>query len=212
MPDEKPPVEATKAPPEPKADDTSANKSAEAGQTKPEADGSKPAPDKDGSAKDSTDPKATSVVPEKYDLKLSKDSFLDAKDLDGIAAVARERGLSQEDAQAFVVNHEKEVAERIDRQAEVWLQEAKNDKEIGGQAFDENLMLATRLVEKFGSPRLIEEMKRTGYGNHPEWVRLFAKIGKHFANDKAVFPSSTPGPADKSLEEKLYPTMFPKDA
>ena len=38
---------------------------------------------------------AAKVVPEKYDLKLPKDSALDSSDLERIASYAKEQGLSQ---------------------------------------------------------------------------------------------------------------------
>lgn len=172
----------------------------------PKADPAPPAP------KDSTSQPDKPVVPEKYDLKLSDGSFLDAKGLEKVAAVARERGLSQKDAAALLVNHEKEVAESVDRQANTWLEQTQNDKEIGGAAFNENRALALRVVEKFGSESLKKEMNRLGYGNHPEWVRIFSKIGKHFSDDKAVFPgNSNPGTVEKSKEEIFYPNMFKQE-
>jgi len=159
----------------------------------------------------STEPPAPPAVPEKYELKVSDGSLLDAKDVEKIAAVARERGLSQTDAQAFLVDQEKQFAERVDRQTKAWVEEAQNDKEIGGNAFNENAQLAIRVVERFGSTRLKTEMNRLGYGNHPEWIRLLSKIGKHFANDTAVFPGPDGGgKVDKSLAEVFYPDMFKK--
>lgn len=156
-------------------------------------------------------PPAPPVVPIKYELKAPEGSFLDAKDVEKIADIARAQGLSQKDAAAFLVEQNKQIDERIDRQSQAWLEEAQNDKEIGGAAFEENALMAKRLVDHFGSDRLKTEMARLGYGNHPELVRLFTKIGKHFANDKAVFPGPTgSGKVEKSLEEVFYPTMFEK--
>ena len=47
-------------------------------------------------------PPAAKVAPEKYDLKLPEGSKLDAKHIEKIAADAKARGLSQEDAQALL--------------------------------------------------------------------------------------------------------------
>lgn len=204
MPDEvvTPPAAATPPPAEP-------GKVPSGDGPPPLKEGAAPPAEPAGDKKVSTPP--APVVPEKYDLKPSEGSFLNAKDLEKIAAAARERGLSQQDAQAFLVDQEKEVADRIDAQSQAWAEEAQNDKEIGGAAFNENVQLAKRLVDRFGSERLKQEMNRLGYGNHPEWIRLFSKIGKHFVDDKAVFPgSSGSGKVDKSLEEILYPDMFKK--
>lgn len=57
-----------------------------------------------------TETTTASVVPEKYELTLPKDSTLDAAVLEKSAAFARERGFSNEAAQNYV-NHLNEVAE-----------------------------------------------------------------------------------------------------
>lgn len=155
----------------------------------------------------STEPQK--IVPEKYELKASEGSFLEAEDLEGIAAIAKQQGLSQKEAEALLVNQEKYVAERVSRRASQWKEQTQNDKELGGTNFAEVAEKASRVVEKFGSPAFKEYLARSGNGNHPEWVRFVWNISKHFADDKAIFPGAKPGGVEKSIEQKLYPTMFP---
>lgn len=143
------------------------------------------------------------VVPEKYDLKLSEDSLLDQGSMERIAAIARERGLSNEEAQGFLQEQEKATQTFIDERKAAWLAESKADKEIGGDALNENAELAKRVVERFGNPTLKSELDRTGYGNHPELIRLLTRIGKAMSEDKLVKPGAQ-AQGSKSLEDVFY--------
>lgn len=145
------------------------------------------------------------VVPEKYDLKLPKDALLDPSSVEMIAAIARERGLSNEQAQGLLEQQEKSVADHIEQKSTAWMSQAQADKEIGGEAFKENVELAKRVVERFGTDTLKQELSRFGYGNHPELVRLLTRIGKTMANDQLIIPGSQSGGA-KKIEDVFYPS------
>lgn len=175
---------------------------------KTETAAEKPTESKSPEDTKSTAEKTPPVVPEKYELKLSEGSLLDAAYLEKIEAIARQRGLSQEDAQSLLQSTEQELAAQVDRQAQTWLEQTKADPEIGGNNFNESVAVTQRFINAFASPALKEELNRTGRGNHPEFVRFFYKVGKHFQDDKAVFPGTTPDTKPKTLEEKFYPTMF----
>jgi len=138
--------------------------------------------------------------PEKYDLK-APEGFeqLDPVLLEQFEPVARELGLSNEAAQKLVETQMPKVIERITEQhreawgnqIEAWVSEVKADKEIGGEALGANLEAAKRAIDKFGTPELKalidypsqDNPKGLGLGNHPELVRVFARIGKAMADD-----------------------------
>ena len=152
------------------------------------------------------------VVPEKYDLTTAKDSLLDQTDIDRIAADAKERGLSNEDAQ-LMADMEAEAIDRyhgkLDKQVEDiqagWLKAAEADKEIGGEAFKENAELSKRLIDTYGSEALKDLLDKSKYGNHPEVVRIFSTIArKTMAEDKAFFPKAHEK-GEKTMEETFYP-------
>lgn len=165
--------------------------------------------DKDGKEEDDKGEKEDEGAPEKYDLKLAEDSLLDQKDVDEIAARARELDLSNEDAQ-LMVEMEAEAANRYHEKiaAEVkeihdgWLKAAQTDKEIGGDSFKENVELAHRVLEKFGTKEFNQMLNDSNYGNHPEVIRIFARLGKQMASDEAVFGSDQGG--EKPLEALFY--------
>jgi hypothetical protein len=150
-------------------------------------------------------PNEEKVVPEKYDLKLSEGSALDPAALDRIAALAKAQGLDQEEAAEFLKMQEEDVQAFVTERKQTWLQQLKDDKELGGDNFNENVALSSRVIEKYASPGLKAELAKTGYGNHPELVRMFARLGKEMADDKAILPPNN-SKGQKSLEELFYPS------
>lgn len=150
-------------------------------------------------------------APENYELILPKKTQLQSEDIDRIAAYARERGLSNEQAQEIVkIEHdaiEKFVTVEADRLRDLsqkeWVNQTKNDKEIGGEAYGKNIEMAKRVVTKFADEKLINELDVTGFGNHPELVRMLVRIGKQMAEDSLVVSKAQQGPK-KSMEELFY--------
>jgi len=158
----------------------------------------------------------TPKAPEKYDLKLSEDSPLDASDVERISAYAKEKGLSNEVAQEMLEREEAAIVSYRDAQMQEveeirakWLEEAENDKEIGGDEFKKNVTLAKRVIDKFGSKEFKETLKDTGFGNHPEVVRVFVRIGKAMSDDQFVTAKSQVG-GKKSAADILYPSSASK--
>lgn len=149
-------------------------------------------------------------VPEKYELKTPEGSKLSAQDVEEIASYCKERGFSQEQAQAQIEresklkeNFEKQSLAQLESATQEWMETAKADKEIGGEEFPRSAELAKRVVSRFGTPEFKKELERTGLGNHPELVRVFVRIGKAMSDDQLVLPGSqTQQPVD--IAEKFY--------
>lgn len=86
-----------------------------------------------------------------------------------------------------------------------WVDQAKADKEFGGSKFDENLAVANSALDAVGTPELKTLLRTTGFGNHPEVIRAFVKVGKALGEDKLVIRNNqTPAPA-KTDKVSLYP-------
>lgn len=151
------------------------------------------------------------VVPEKYDLKLSEGSLLDAKSLETAAAQAKALGLSNEQAQAFlnekdslvrgIVEQQKQA---LDARATRWAEDVKNDKEIGGEALNENVETAKRFVQRFASDAMKKELDDTGLGNHPELIRMLSRAGKMMKEDTTIFPGAKGGSGAVAMEDVFY--------
>lgn len=153
---------------------------------------------------------AAPVVPEKYDLKLPDGSPLDPSRVEKIAALAKERGLSNEAAQELLTGEHELLAEHVEKQkanlvsqAEAWKAQLAQDPEIGGEKLAENVELAKRVINKYGDDQLKKALDDTGLGNYPGLVKLFTKIGREMAPDKLVITDNSGG-EKKSIEERLY--------
>lgn len=173
------------------------------------------ADDGKGESKDASDTKpkegekapadAKKVVPEKYDLKTAKDELLIADSFyDSLEKVAREQGLTQEEAQKFVSDKEAELRTLYDEQASNWLKESQADPRFQGK-LDEHVELAKRAIEAVNDPELTKALNVTGYGNHRAVINAFAYFGRLMQDDKLVVPGKTdPAPKLKSDSEVFY--------
>jgi hypothetical protein len=145
-------------------------------------------------------------VPEKYEFTAPEGVELDAAAVAEFEPIAKELKLTNDQAQKLVDLQTKFVQkqhEQWNRTVETWVSEIKSDKEIGGQALTENVKHAQRAITQFGTPELKAALDTTKMGNHPELVRVFARIGKAMAEDTFV-SGSKPSNANKSAAEILY--------
>lgn len=174
-----------------------ANANANADGAKP--DGDKPADDKGTKA------------PESYDLKMPDGVELDTAAADEFKGIAKEYGLTQEQAQKVADIGAKMVQRQTEAhqaQVQTWVDAVKADKEIGGDKLNENLAVARKTIDTFGSPELKEMLNVTGIGNHPEIVKMAYKIGKAISDDGFVRGGNTTAP--RSTADIMYPSMAKK--
>lgn len=159
----------------------------------------------DGQAK--TEEKAG--APEKYEFKAPEGRDFSPEVLGAFSEVAKELNLSEADAQKVI---DKIAPAFAARQTEVleaaraqWETDAKADKEFGGDKLDENMVVAKKALDAFGTPELRQLLNTSGLGNHPEIIRAFYRAGKAISEDK--FVGGNPPPAGgKSLADRLYST------
>jgi len=123
------------------------------------------------------------------------------EDLQFIADMAQQSGLPAKEASEFL--RRSEIYQNIlqEKTAEAWTEASRTDPEFGGAQFDANLAVAKRGYNMFASDELKSILEQTGYGNHPEVLRLFHKIGKLMGEDKFVG-----GGASSSFDAR---TFFP---
>lgn len=165
-------------------------------------------------AQPSADSKTTTESPEvkpvEYKLALPKDSVLEPQSVEKIASFAKERGLSNEQAQAvldqmnadrsaFVESQKSELVAK----SKQWVEQIRTDKELGGDNFNKTVESAKRVVDKYASDSFKAILDSTGLGNHPELVKLFYKISKEMEPDSLVLSSAAPA-KELTREEKFY--------
>lgn len=150
-------------------------------------------------------------VPAEIALALPEGTKLQASDVDKIASFAKEHGLSQDAAQALLDHESAVTAQReqaqidhLKAQSEAWKAEVLSDKEMGGDKAAENVELAHRFAKTFWDDAFIDELEKTGLGNHPGLMKGFYRAGKAMAPDKIRGSGNPAGSKKKATEDVLY--------
>lgn len=181
---------------------------------KAEHDKTKPAGDDKDKNKD-----AANEVPAdgKYELVMPEGVEVDAELLAAVSPRFKELGLTRGQAQALTDDFIKVQQERATAQSKAWgervqkwADDAKADKDIGGDKWTGTVNDAKRAVAKLGTPELQEYLEMSGGGNHPEVIRIFAKAGALLKEDSP--PNDGGQGSGKPVEtaHALFPTDAPK--
>jgi hypothetical protein len=121
-----------------------------------------------------------------YEFNLPEGVQFAEGEVDTFKTVAKELKLPKEGAQRILdiaTAREQARAEAFQTTVNGWAEATKADKELGK---DENLAIAKKTVETFGTPELKEVLNSSGLGNHPEVVRMLLKIGRQISEDTIV--------------------------
>ncbi len=168
-------------------------------------------PPADGQSTQTAPAEQPAAAPESYaDFKLPDGVALGALDGD-IKAMAKDLGLTQDNAQRVVDTAAKLVQQSMAQQAEQvqaihkqWAESVRTDSEIGGANLDANLARAKAAMEATATPHLKFLLDTTGLGNHPEVIRHFLKISPAFLPDSSVMPGNKAPGGGKSAAQVLY--------
>jgi len=158
------------------------------------------------------------VVPEAYDLTAPEGMTIDPALLEEATPIFKEIGLSNEAANKVLPlaqslmtkSHEAAVQSMIDagaQQRKAWLDEAKADPEIGGAKWDATLHSAAKALDALGYPEgapFRAALTETGFGNHPEMIRVMAKVGAMVGED-GDFVRADAGTAVVDTLSEMYP-------
>lgn len=150
-------------------------------------------------------------IPEKYELKLPDDSLLPESDIDKISSIAREKGLSNEEAQ-LVLEQRNDAANALrDSQFEQmremqtkWQSEVKADPDMGGDNLGETQRLAKLVTDNAMTDGMREFLSVTGYSDNPEVMRFLVKVGKMMDEDKPSGEGAPNKGGDKDAASVLY--------
>lgn len=146
--------------------------------------------------------------PEPYVLDLGEyGKDIPPEESEFITKLAQESGASPEAASQLMQKMALYNRTAQEVQAEEWAELSKADKEFGGAKFNENIAVAKRALQQFGSQELVQMLDNGGMGNHPEVIRFLVKVGNAISEDKFVGGSPrgrNPGEIDLN---NLYPNM-----
>jgi hypothetical protein len=169
---------------------------------------------------ETTTEKATETpegAPESYEFKtpegFPEDVTVDSQIHDAYAEAARELNLPQDKAQGLfnktMTALHKRAVEEQNRQTNEWIKAAKADPEFGGAKLEENLGIAKKALDEFGSDGLRALLNNPhGIGDHPEVIRFLVKVGQAIGEDKFVGGDRGEGGDDTEAAQakKLYPS------
>jgi len=150
-------------------------------------------------------------APESYaDFAAPENVVLDAPVLDEFKVAAKELNLSQDKAQALInrlgpkiaASQSKQLADTVSKAQTEWGQQARIDKEFGGDKLDANLAVAERGLNSFGTPELKALLKSSGLSHHPEVIRFCYRAGLTVSEDRHVSGGAAQG--EKSAAQVLF--------
>lgn len=121
-----------------------------------------------------------------YEFNLPEGVQFADGEVDAFKTIAKDLKLPKDQAQRIVdiaTQREQARAEAFETTKRGWAEATTADKELGKP---ENLALALKAVETFGTPELKMVLDSSGLGNHPEVVRAFLKIGRQISEDGIV--------------------------
>lgn len=193
--------------------DTQTQAAAETTATQQQATGGKSAETakaEDG-AKTENDADKPLGAPDKYEFKAPEGATFDTQVIEQFSEVAKELNLPQDAAQKMLDKVAPVLAARQAEQMQTarteWAEAAKADKEFGGEHLNENLAVAKKALDTFGSPELRTLLDTSGLGNHPELIRMMVRAGKAISEDKVV--TGGLGSTPDSPAQRMYPGMNP---
>lgn len=160
-------------------------------------------------------------APEAYEFTPPEGSNFDNEVIGELSSVAKELDLSQGAAQKLVDRLAPKIAERaavaqqqaIDALQTEWRNMSSADKEFGGEKLNENLAVADKALNTYGTPELRALMKAfdpvknptgMGLGNNPEIIRAFYRAGLNLNEDKFVPGGTRPVAATRDPATALY--------
>lgn len=139
-----------------------------------------------------------------------KSDDLSKSEIDAIVGFAEKHKLSQDAANDLAKEFAGRMAERssadektFNETVEAWRKQTESDPMIGGKDYERNLSLAKTAVSKLATEGFVKLLNDYGYGNHPEVVKTFMRIGKAISNDQMVHGQAV-ARSQASIEEKFY--------
>jgi len=102
----------------------------------------------------------------------------------------------------IVAEQEALMSQRFQEAIETWENQARQDPEIGGNNYDQNVATAVKAVQTYGDDELRQYLNESGAGSHPAVIRAFYRAGKQISSPPN--PQTNQGAARMSISEALY--------
>lgn len=147
---------------------------------------------------------------EAYELAAPEDYPISEGALKELNELCKDNGIPRNHAEAFLEYMHGNYAAAMQNQqtamqeqAKQWIDDFRADREFGGDRFDASLADARKALATFDAGGVISSMlAQTGYGNNPDVLRIFARVGAALGEDRLIGKSG--GAAEKPLWDRLY--------
>lgn len=157
-------------------------------------------------APEAEEPAPVEGAPEAYEDFVDPDgnvAFTSAE-MGEFTAMAKELNLTQEKAQKLLMTMLPTMKNRLNTSlTEVrkdWGKRSSVDPEFGGENYKANLEIANRAFKKFATPEISKLLQKTGLFAHPDFIRMYYRIGKSMSQDMGVTGQGSPQP-----RRRLFP-------
>lgn len=87
-----------------------------------------------------------------------------------------------------------------------WVNEVRNDPDVGGQRFDANIANIGKLIDEFGSDEPRAVMDITGAGNNVHVVKFLANVASRLTEGSQI-SGGNPTMTEASVADLMYPSM-----
>lgn len=185
-------------------------------------DGAEASDDK-GDGSDDGDDEEAEGAPEKYEpFELPDGMDLDQAALDAVEPIFRELNLTQEQAQRLVSYeaeqrqaYAEQVASQWQETREAWVQEVKDDPDVGGDSLPETMGLMKALMSDemgLATPEFRADAVNYGFGDNPHVVRFAAATAK-LLKKNGLLPVEDKTVTGKAAQERqskaeaMFPSM-----
>jgi hypothetical protein len=129
-------------------------------------------------------------APETYEFKPPEGRQFDNEVVAKFSEVARELDLTNEEAQMILDKMGTTLSARQEANLksirDKWAEASTSDKEFGGEKLPQNLAVAKKALDAFGTEELRTLLNESGLGNHPEVIRFMVRAGKSISEDTIV--------------------------
>lgn len=145
-------------------------------------------------------------VPEDYEVSAPEGVELSDEAVNEFKEVAKEAGLTQEQFQKLV-QFDADRFQTAQEAAQEQMQEEINQeleslKSEWGNQFDAKVQTAKKALGAVADQGTYEFLDQTGMGNHPQMIKLFARLGERMSEDSFV-SSDGGGPQSKKTPDQI---------
>lgn len=129
-------------------------------------------------------------------------------DISTIRELGKELNLTNDQARNLLAKSDKYVNQNLQAKLQPmvmgWINEIKNDPQLGGDHFTETRGNLSRAIKRYGGDGAWEILNASGLGAHPAIVRMLAAVGRELAEEQKFVSSNVQPSRPKNILRSIY--------